>query len=242
MSEQGDRQPEAVRVLVVLAHPDDPDFFCGGTVAKWCAQGREVTYCLLTRGDKGSDEVDVDAAAMAKQRVSEQQAAAKVTGVREVIFLDYPDGYLMPDLLLRRDVTRVIRQERPEVVITCDPTNLFPSSRYINHADHRAAGQVTLDAVFPAARSGMYFPELYHEEGLEPHRVSQVYLAGTENPNTTIDVTACFDTKLAALREHRSQVKAPAELLERLRARMLDPTSPPETPRYIETFRRIDLR
>jgi LmbE family N-acetylglucosaminyl deacetylase len=87
----------------------------------------------------------------------------------------------------------------------------------------------------------MYFPELYHEQGLEPHRVSQVYLAGTQNPNTTIDVTAYFDTKLAALKEHHSQVKDPAELTERLKQRMLDPASPPETPRYVETYRRIDL-
>lgn len=241
MEEQSDRPSKPVRVLVVLAHPDDPDFFCGGTVARWCAEGREVTYCLLTRGDKGSDDVDADAESMSQQRVREQRAAASVTGVREVIFLDYPDGYLMPDLLLRRDVARVIRQVRPEIVITCDPTNFFPSNRYINHADHRAAGEVTLDAIYPAARSGMYFPELYHEQGLEPHRVSQVYLAGTQNPNTTVDVTAFFDTKLAALREHRSQVKDPAELMERLKRRMLDPASPPETPRYIESYRRIDL-
>jgi LmbE family N-acetylglucosaminyl deacetylase len=233
---------ESLRVLVVLAHPDDPDFFCGGTVARWCAQGHDVVYCLLTRGDKGSDDVDVDAEAMAAQRVVEQRAAAQVTGVREVVFLDYPDGYLIPDLLMRRDVTRVVRQTRPEIVITCDPTNYFPSESYINHADHRAAGEVVLDAVFPAARSGMYFPELYHEQGLEPHRVEQVYLAGTLNPNTTIDVTEYIETKLAALREHRSQVKDFDQMAERLRKRMLDPASPPDAPRYIETFRRIALR
>jgi LmbE family N-acetylglucosaminyl deacetylase len=240
--EGSDKGSEPLRVLVVLAHPDDPDFFCGGTAAKWCAQGHEVIYCLLTRGDKGSDDVDVNAAEMAEQRVAEQRAAAEVTGVREVIFLDYPDGYLMPDLLMRRDITRIIRRTRPEIVITCDPTNFFPSDDYINHADHRAAGEVALDAVFPAARSGMYFPELYQEEGLEPHRVSQVYLAGTRYPNTTIDVTDYFDIKLSALKEHRSQVKDLDELADRLRKRMLDPNSPPDSPRYIETFKRIRLR
>jgi LmbE family N-acetylglucosaminyl deacetylase len=240
--EEHDENSEPLRILVVLAHPDDPDFFCGGTAAKWCALGHEVTYCLLTRGDKGSDDVDVDAESMAQQRVAEQRAAAQVTGVRDVIFLDYPDGYLMPDLLMRRDVTRIIRQIQPAIVITCDPTNYFPSESYINHADHRATGEVALDAVFPAARSGMYFPDLYHEEGLAPHRVEQVYLAGTLNANTTIDVTDYFNTKLAALKEHRSQVKDFDQMVERLRKRMLDPTSPSDSPRYIETFRRIALR
>ena len=229
----------APTVLVVLAHPDDPEFFCGGTLALWAEQGSRISYCLLTRGDKG-DENGSDPGGLAARREAEQRAAAGVLGVAEVSFLDHPDGYLIPDLDLRREVVRAIRRVRPSVVVTCDPTNFFPNDRYINHPDHRAAGQVTLDAVFPAAGSRMFFPELL-AEGLEPHKVSQVYVAMPQTPNTVIDVTAMFGRKVEALRRHASQIADPEALVVRLKDRMIDPTSPPESPRYVERFRRIDL-
>jgi len=229
----------APTVLVVLAHPDDPEFFCGGTLALWAEQGSRISYCLLTRGDKG-DENGSDPGGLAARREAEQRAAAGVLGVAEVNFLDHPDGYLIPDLDLRREVVRAIRRVRPSVVVTCDPTNFFPNDRYINHPDHRAAGQVTLDAVFPAAGSRMFFPELL-EEGLEPHKVSQVYVAMPQTSNTVIDVTTMFERKVEALRRHASQIADPEALVLRLKDRMIDPTSPPESPRYVERFRRIDL-
>lgn len=227
------------RVLVVLAHPDDPEFFCGGTVARWTAEGREVVYCLLTRGDKGADDEGVDSEALARQREKEQRAAAAVLGVREVLFLDFEDGYLVPDLQLRRAITRVIRQVRPTTVVTCDPTNVY--GNYINHPDHRAAGQATLDALWPATRSALYFPELL-DEGLEPHKVHEVYVAASVRPNLTVDVTAFMEQKLAALAEHKSQIQDLEGLRERLMDRMRDPESPPEAPRYVERFARIELR
>ncbi len=230
------------RVLVVLAHPDDPEFFCGGTIARWAASGREITYCLLTRGDKGSDDDNLSTKELAEIREVEQRAAAKVLGVHKVMFLKELDGYVLPTLDLRRDIVRVIRQVKPKVVITCDPTNFFPSNYYINHADHRAAGQVTLDAVYPAARSALYFPELSQEEGLQPYKVREVYVAGAQHPNITVDITQFFNQKVAALSEHRSQIKDITALEERMRKRMLDPESPPDDPRYIERFRRIELR
>ena len=229
------------RVLVVLAHPDDPEFYCGGTVARWSAEGREVRYCLLTRGDKGADGSDADPEEMARTREKEQRAAAEVLGVRDVEFLNYPDGYLVPDLKLRKDVTAVIRRLQPSIVVTCDPTNFFPSTTYINHPDHRAAGQATLDAVFPAAGSGMFFPELELVEGLRPHKVRQVYVAGAAHPNTAVDVTAYLERKIAALREHKSQIREPGSLEGRIRQWLLDPNSPPDAPRYVERFQRIDL-
>lgn len=231
--------PSTPRVLVVLAHPDDPEFFCGGTLALWAEQGSWISYCLLTRGDKG-DEHGSDPSGLAATRELEQRAAAQVLGVAEVTFLNYPDGYLVPDLELRREVVRAIRKVKPTVVVTCDPTNFFPNDRYINHPDHRAAGQVTLDAVFPAAGSRMFFPELL-VEGLEPHKVSQVYVAMPQTPNTVIDVTAVFERKVEALRRHASQITDPDALLLRLKDRMIDPSAPPESPRYVERFRRIDL-
>jgi LmbE family N-acetylglucosaminyl deacetylase len=230
------------RVLVVLAHPDDPEFFCGGTIACWAASGREITYCLLTRGDKGSDDDSLSIQELAEIREVEQRSAAKVLGVHEVMFLKELDGYVLPTLDLRRDIVRVIRQVRPHVVITCDPTNFFPSKTYINHADHRAAGQATLDAVYPAARSALYFPALSQEEGLAPHKVREVYVAGAQHPNITVDITEFFNQKVSALSEHRSQIKDITALEERMRKRMLDPESPPDDPRYIERFRRIVLR
>ncbi len=231
-----------MRVLVALAHPDDPEFYCGGTVARWSANGREVIYCLLTRGEKGDDDSTADPEDLAERRMSEQRAAARVLGVDQVIFLDHPDGYLSPSLDLRRDVVRVIRQMKPAIVVTCDPTNFFPSDRYINHPDHRAAGQVVIDAVFPAAGSGLYFPELTRDENLAPHRVEEVYVAGAQLSNTTIDVTDFIDLKILALKEHASQIPDIEALGKIVRERMLDPNSPPDAPRYVERFKRIDLR
>lgn len=233
---------QPIRILVVLAHPDDPEFYCGGTVALWSSEGRKIVYCLITRGEKGNDDSDADPKMIAELRMQEQRRAAAILGVEEVIFLDHPDGYLTPDLNLRRDVVRVIRQVRPDIVITCDPTNFFPSDRYINHPDHRAAGQATLDAVFPAAGSGLYFSELNMDEGLSSHKVNQVYVAGAQQSNTVIDVTDYMDAKLAALREHVSQIHDFEAMETRLRKRMLDQESPPDSPRYVERFKRIDLR
>jgi LmbE family N-acetylglucosaminyl deacetylase len=227
------------RVLVVLAHPDDPEFFCGGTVARWAEEGRQIIYCLLTRGDKGSDRAGVDRRALALQRESEQRRAAAVLGVQEVLFLDHEDGYLMPDLALRKDVVRVLRQIRPDSVITCDPTNVY--GQLINHADHRVAGQVTLDAVYPAARSALYFPELM-EEGLQPIKIHHLYIAGAVHPNVTIDVSQQLERKLEALKCHESQIDDFGALQERLLRRMLDPLSPPDAPRYIEQFAYIAIR
>jgi LmbE family N-acetylglucosaminyl deacetylase len=233
---------EDIRVLVVLAHPDDPEFFCGGTVARWSAEGRRVSYCLLTHGERGADGSDTDLKQLALKRVREQKAAAEVLGVEEVLFLDHPDGYLEPTLDLRKDIVRVIRRIRPGIVITCDPSTFFPRFRSINHADHRAAGAAALDAVFPAARSSLYFPELESEEGLKPHKVKTVFVAGSNHPNIDIDVTEYLDLKLAALAKHASQIRDMDSVANRVRERMRDPQSPPDDPRFFERFLRIKMR
>jgi LmbE family N-acetylglucosaminyl deacetylase len=235
-------QGEEIRVLVVLAHPDDPEFFCGGTVARWSAEGRRVSYCLLTHGERGADGSDTDLKELARRRVREQKAAAKVLGVEDVLFLDHPDGYLEPTLELRKDIVRVIRGIRPEIVITCDPSTFFPRFQSINHADHRAAGAAALDAVFPAARSSLYFPELESEEGLKPHKVKTVFVAGSNHPNIDIDVTEYLDLKLKALAHHTSQIRDMESVANRVRERMRDPQSPPDHPRYFERFLRIEMR
>lgn len=233
--------PEPETVLVVLAHPDDPEFFCGGTIGLWASQGKRVVYCLLTRGDKGSDDPNADPEALMTRRTREQMAAADVLGVGEVIFLDYRDGEIKADDELRLQIARVIRQVKPDIFVTCDPTNFYPSRRRLNHADHRVVGEAALDAVFPAARSGMYFPQLM-EEGLEPHRADHIYIAGAAQPDLTVDITAQFDLKIRAIGCHESQVGEDlAALKDRLEHYFLDPESPPDVQRYIERFRYMNL-
>jgi LmbE family N-acetylglucosaminyl deacetylase len=232
---------DSLRVLVVFAHPDDPEFFCGGTVARWSAEGNRICYCLLTHGERGADGSETDPQELAQRRMLEQQAAADLLGVEQVLFLDHPDGYLLPNLELRKDVTRVLRRIRPHTVITSDPTNYFPGRLRINHPDHRAAGEAVLAAVFPAVRSSLYFPELETQEGLKPHKVRTVYVAGAQHPNTTIDVTEFMHLKLDAIAKHASQIGDLQALQERIRKRMLDEGADAQDPRYVERFLRIDL-
>ena len=193
------------RVAVIVAHPDDAEFSCAGTVARWTSEGREVTYVLLTSGDKGSADPAVTPEMLVATREAEQRAACAVLGVKDVVFLRRSDATLVPDLDLRRDIARVIRQLRPDVVICQDPTVQFVGTGYLNHPDHRAAGQATLDAVYPAARDRMTFPELL-AEGLEPHKVREVYVTGTQEANIWVDITDHYETKVASLRAHASQM------------------------------------
>lgn len=228
------------RILVILAHPDDPEFFCGATLAKWVLAGHHVIYCLLTCGDKGTKDRKLSTADLCSIRQKEQLAAANVIGARSVKFLNYEDGYLVPDLKLRRDVTRMIRLEQPDVLVTCDPQYFITPSDRLNHPDHRAAGQVVLDAVFPAARDHLYFIELWRDESLEPHIVREVWVSLTDRPNVTLDVTAFWDTKIRALCEHKSQIGDPEKFIGRMRnAHTHDSTV--EQPRYEEKFRKLIL-
>lgn len=205
------------RVMVIMAHPDDPEFFCGGTLAKWCAAGSEIIYLILTNGNKGSDDPEMTPQKLAMIRREEQHAAADVLGVKDVIFFDEPDGELQPTLDLRKRVVAEIRRFKPNAVLAQDPTRYFTAER-INHADHRAAGEVVIDAVFPAARNRMYHPELI-AEGLDPHYVQDVYLAGTGQPNLWIDVSDFLDTQIKAILCHTSQIKEPENLQQRIRDR-----------------------
>lgn len=231
---------EPQRILVILAHPDDPEFFCGATIARWISQGHVVTYCLLTCGDKGTKDRHIEPIELCSTRQREQQKAAEILGVHNVRFLNYPDGYLVADLNLRKEITRVIRQEVPDILVTCDPTTLFFNNRSINHPDHRAAGQAVLDSVFPAARDHLFFSELWRDERLEPHNVREVWICGTLDPNVVLDVTNHWETKITALFEHKSQIGDPEKLSDRMRnRRALD--SPADAPRYEEKFRRIIL-
>ncbi len=234
------RWPANQTVLVVLAHPDDPEFFCGATLARWAQAGHRVIYYLLTCGDKGADDPSIAPEALCQRRQAEQRAAARLIGAESVHFGSLRDGEVLPTLEARREVVRAIRRFRPDVLLTCDPTNYFPAPSYINHPDHRAAGQIALEAVFPAAGSPLYFPELL-AEGLPPHSPAEVWLSLPAQADVTLDVTATWETKVQAILQHRSQIKDPDLLLQRLKARH---TADPESgqPRYEERFRVIRWR
>jgi LmbE family N-acetylglucosaminyl deacetylase len=187
--------------MVIVAHPDDAEFTVAGTVAVWTQAGCRVTYVICTDGNTGSHEPDMTRERLAEIRRVEQRAACAALGVDEVVFLGYDDGQLQATLDLRRDLVRVIRQYKPEVLIAGDPTSLLISDEYINHPDHRAAAQAALDAATPASA----MPLLWPETGA-PHRVRQVYIFGNEKPNVWVDVTHTIERKINALKQHTSQM------------------------------------
>lgn len=189
----------------IFAHPDDAEFTVAGTIARWVHGGCRVVYVLCTDGDVGTEEPNLTRDELAQIRRQEQREACGVLGVNDVVFLGYGDGMLQPTLDLRRDLVRVIRQYRPEVVICGDPTAFFYGEDYINHPDHRAAAQAAVEAVFPAASMPLVFPDLA-DEGFSPHRVKQVYIWGTREPNVWEDITQTLDLKIEALRKHKSQL------------------------------------
>ncbi|MFN3704621.1 MAG: PIG-L deacetylase family protein [Thermoflexales bacterium] len=228
-----------MRVLVVVAHPDDPEFFAGGTIARWCEEGHEVRYVILTSGDKGSDDPDMTTERLVRMRQAEQCAAAALLGVQSVQFLALTDGELINDSLARRLVVRELRHHRPDVVLTTDPLTLHYGATRINHSDHRVAGVLVCDAIFPAAGNRMYFPSLL-AEGLQPHYPQEVYFAGSTQPNLLVDVTSYVERKIAAILQHASQIRDPEELALRVRQGMLRLLADGSV-RYFESFRRVAL-
>ena len=203
------------RVMAIFAHPDDAEFICSGTIARFVESGYRAQYVLATSGDKGSDDPLATPEQLAATREAEQRAAAEVLGVEEVTFLRHHDGEVEVSIPFRRELALVIRQGRPDVVLTFDPWQ-----RYQVHPDHRAVGQTALDAV-AGARDHMYYPEQL-TEGLTAHRVHNVYLFATDQPNYYVDITTTIDKKIAALQAHTSQIRTEglAERI-RLRARMV---------------------
>jgi LmbE family N-acetylglucosaminyl deacetylase len=224
------------KILIILAHPDDPDFFMGATIALWAELGHEIHYVLLTRGDKGSQDRLMTPHLLCQIREEEQKKAAEALGVKSVSFLDYQDGCLEPGLEMRRVVTRIIRQHKPDILVTSDPLNYFPRENAINHPDHRIAGQIVVDALYPAAGNGFYFPELLNE-GLEPHSPKELWLSATAQSNLVLNITDTWEKKLLGLHEHSSQIGEIAKFDERMRRRANLGT--PEAPRFEESFRRF---
>ncbi len=191
------------RVLVVIPHPDDAEFWCGGTVAKWASEGASVHYLLCTDGGKGASDRQVAAEELAAMRRDEQQRAVVILGIKDVVMLGHPDGELEDTQEFRKELVRQVRRVRPEVVICPEPYR----RNLAWHRDHRITGQVTLDAVFPCARDHLHFEDLWDREGLEPHKTGTVLFWGAEEPDTYVDVSNFIKKKTEAVLAHKSQMK-----------------------------------
>jgi len=213
---------EAERVMVITAHPDDAEFTVAGTVARWAREGKDVIYVICTDGSRGSNNPEVKPEHLIAIRRAEQEAAARILGVEEIV------------------LTREIRRYRPDIVVCPDPTVRYYGDTYLNHPDHRAAGDAALDAVFPSARTRYIFPELL-AEGLEPHKVQEVLIRGALSPNFWVDISGTIELKIAALKEHESQVSRIQGWEERIRARAQQEAAE-QNMTYAESFKRIILR
>jgi LmbE family N-acetylglucosaminyl deacetylase len=227
----------AKRVLTVFAHPDDAETMAGGTLLKWAREGHAITMCLITDGDKGtSDPDDTPQAVVGRRRAEQQRAAARLDAT--VITLGYEDGVLQPTLGLRRDLVRVMRRVRPDVVVANDPTVWFRHGQYINHPDHRAAGQAAIEALYPAVKKASIFPELL-AEGHQPHVVEEVWLGPTDEPDIFVDISDVFDEKIALICEHASQF--PPEATRAAFARIAREAGAPRGLQLAESFRTVRL-
>jgi LmbE family N-acetylglucosaminyl deacetylase len=196
------------RAMSIHAHPDDQDFTVAGTLAKWAKTGCEITSVIITSGDSGSNDVSKGAdykPELARLRETEQLAANEVLGIQQTVYLHYPDGELEPSIALRKDLTKVIRHYKPDVVVTGNPEAWFYGNEYVNHPDHRSAAQAACEAVFPSAGTRLIFTDLL-SAGYEPHNVKRLYIHGSEKPDTWIDISETIAIKIAALKKHVSQV------------------------------------
>jgi len=221
--------------LVIAAHPDDGDFGCAGHVAQLAARGWEIHFLVCTNGAKGTADRTMPRERLIALRRNEQREACRRMGVSGVHFLDNEDGELTYDRQFLEQLVRYIRRLRPHTVLTHDPTDIIVRDSFINHPDHRAAGTAALDAVYPTARDHLNFPE-HLAEGLEPHKVREVLLWGSNHPNFNIDITDDVDTKIHALTAHVTQFADREDFITFVRERWKA-----EDGRYLEQFRRIEL-
>ncbi len=200
------------RGMLIMAHPDDPEFGSAGAVATWVKEGWDFTYVICTDGSGGGSDDATDVGPEARRAISqirkkEQREACDTLGVKELVFLDYPDGQLMPDMNLRRDIVRLLRTYRPTRVVIQSPDRVWHPVMSLgrHHPDHMAAGQGAIAAIYPASQNPWDFPELL-AEGYKPHKVREVFIAGSPNPNFFVDTTPVMDQKIKALSAHASQL------------------------------------
>ena len=231
--------PQPERVLVIVAHPDDPEFGAAGTVALWAAQGAEVTYVIVTDGSKGSAEKEMTRQKLVSLREQEQQKAADAVGVTNLVFLRQPDGEIENNDHLRELIVRQIRTYRPDVLLTHDPTARIVADQRLNHRDHRTVGDAALDAVFPLARDRLNYPT-HEADGLEPHKVLDIFLIFSDQPNYWVDISSTIEKKIQSLQAHASQIGHMEDLPEAIRQRGRDVAARMSF-EYGETFRRVQM-
>ncbi len=235
-----DFDPKGKVLLGIAAHPDDLDFGASGTISKWIQQGATGYYLILTDGSKGFEDHTRPAEELVQIRHTEQKAACNVLGVKEVFFLDFVDGELMNTPEVRKEVVKIIRKLKPDIVFANDPTRIYDENRgFINHPDHRAAGQIALDAVFPFARNARSFPELLGED-LAVHNVQEVCLTNPRQPNCFIDIGSTLELKLEALRQHQSQHADP-EMIQGFVRNLAKDKGQEAGLEYAESFVRIKI-
>jgi LmbE family N-acetylglucosaminyl deacetylase len=229
-------------VLVVSAHPDDPDFGSGGTIAKLAKDGARVTYVIVTDGSQGGEDPKQKNSELVAIREKEQRAAARVLGVKKVEFLGYKDGHLSPDLKLRHDIVRMIRKHKPELVITHVPGRVLDGPMGGSHPDHLAVGEATMAAVYPDSRNPRAFRSLL-KEGLQPHEVKEVWIPLWTSGDHLVDISSTLDQKIAALRKHKSQVSKPGRVwdFEKFMRKRHREVGKKAGYRYAESFKRITV-
>ncbi len=231
-------------ILAVGAHPDDMDFGASGSVAKWAKEGAKVYYLIATDGSRGSEDPEMTHKKLAGIRVKEQEKAAKVLGVKKVFFLNHTDTQLVADLELKEKIVRIIREIRPEVVITMDPTfyystDFFNGFGFVNHTDHRAVSLAAMDACFPLSRDRLTFPE-HEKQGLKPHKVKELLLVSLKKKDYLVDISKSFDKKIKALSMHRSQFSDFKEVEKRITKRA-EFWGKKKSCKFAENFIRIKL-
>lgn len=227
--------------MAIMAHPDDAELTCGGTLARWAREGCRVVSVLATDGARGARDAGRSPAAMARVRREEQARAARVLGVAEVLYLGFSDGDLVDDVALRGALVEQVRRVRPARVIVVDPLTVILRNSYVNHRDHRMLGMATLDALYPEASNAAYFPDQL-ARGLEPHKVPELLLTGTDQPNFWVDVSDTLETRFTALRCHASQIRLWPENGEAVIAqqrRLAAELGASHGMAYAEVFRRV---
>jgi len=226
------------KAMVVVAHADDAEYSCSGTVAKLCSQKWDVAYVLCTNGSKGSSNKNMTSEEIAAIRRKEQVEAGQVLGLKDVAFLNYEDSVLEPSLSLRKDIARQIRKYRPDVLITSYPARNLNGNYGLGHPDHIAAGEAAMAAVFPTARDHLTFPELL-KEGYEPHKVSEVWIVGAPDPDLWVDVSDHMETSIKALLKHSSQMSRSDEEIKEMMHSGRRERAEGKGMLYAETFKRI---
>lgn len=233
---EGWKEPK--KILVILAHPDDPEFFCGATLIRWTKAGHEISYCLLTKGQRGSRNLALSSEEIAAIRVQEQYAAAGFVGVKKIEFLNEMDGELEPSLRIREEVVSIIRKYAPQIIVTSDPQNYVSLENRLNHPDHRAAGEIALGAVFPAAGNPQIYKSNADKAQGNPINPEEIWISATNQPNLVVDVTDYFEEKLEAILFHQSQIEEKSSFILRMRERAVFDN---ETNKkmFVERFKRV---